>query len=403
MHAVWRDELAVVGNRDHRIEKAADFRNHGGELLRVSLRELALIRRGYDFVERQRGERDPVTSVRLAVAGEHGAAGVADLLLQLADLGRRRAGRAFFRREPDGAGLRLHLARFLRRSSLLARRGLLFGCGLGALRWHGAHCSTVAAVKWERGTRNDDVVDVRGRKAPAGRIAAGGVGVTILLVVVSQLLGVDVTGLFSGGGGGGATPKEQQNSNPEPPKGNDPEAEMVEFIRFVMKDIQDSFEVEFKAQGKQYERAKLYVFRDAIDTACGRSSSAIGPFYCPGDRQAYIDLSFFKDLRARFGAPGDFAQAYVLAHEIGHHLQTLLGVEKQMGKIRGEKARNAASVKQELQADCYAGVWGHHAQGKKLLEIGDLEEALKAAEAIGDDRLQKQAGVEVNPETFTHG
>lgn len=256
-------------------------------------------------------------------------------------------------------------------------------------------------MKWTPGTQNDDVVDVRGRRAPAGRIAAGGVGATILIAVVAQLLGVDISGLFTGGGGGGGgTP---QPANPEPPKGTDPEAEMIDFIRFVMKDIQDSFEVEFKATGKEYRRAKLLVFRDVIDTACGRSSSAIGPFYCPGDEQAYVDLSFFKELRARFGAPGDFAQAYVLAHEMGHHVQNLFGLEKNVGRFRSEKARNAQSVKVELQADCYAGVWGHHAQGKKLLEIGDLEEALKAAEAIGDDRLQKQAGMDVDPETFTHG
>ncbi|MDQ3338595.1 MAG: zinc metallopeptidase [Myxococcota bacterium] len=258
-------------------------------------------------------------------------------------------------------------------------------------------------MKWERGTQNDDVVDVRGRRAPVGKIAAGGVGVTILVVVVAQLLGVDISGLV-GGGGGGSTPASQQSNNPEPPQGgNDPDAELVDYIRFVMKDIQDSFEVEFKASGKEYRRAKLLVFRDVIDTACGRSSSAIGPFYCPGDHQAYIDLSFFRDLKARFGAPGDFAQAYVLAHEIGHHIQNLNGIEKQVGRFRSERARNAASVKQELQADCYAGVWGHHAQGKKLLEIGDIEEALQAAAAIGDDRLQKQAGVDVDPETFTHG
>jgi uncharacterized protein len=261
-------------------------------------------------------------------------------------------------------------------------------------------------VKWERGTQNDDVVDVRGRKAPAGRIAAGGVGVTILVAVVAQLLGVDISGFFSGGGGGGTSRQApaQQPNTPAPPQGDDPDKEAIEFIRFVMKDIQDTFEVEFKAQGKVYERAKLLVFRDVIDTACGRSSSAIGPFYCPGDHQAYIDLSFFRDLKARFGAPGDFAQAYVLAHEIGHHIQNLTGTEKQTRRMgRDERSQNAASVKIELQADCYAGVWGHNAQGKKLLEIGDLEEAINAAQAIGDDRLQKQAGMDVDPETFTHG
>ena len=165
-------------------------------------------------------------------------------------------------------------------------------------------------MKWERGTQNDDVVDVRGRKAPAGRIAAGGVGVTILVAVVAQLLGVDISGIFTGGGG--STPASQPSNNPEPPPqgSNDPDAELVDFVRFVMKDIQDSFEIEFKAAGKEYRRAKLLVFRDVIDTACGRSSSAIGPFYCPGDYQAYIDLSFFRELKARFGAPGDFARAY---------------------------------------------------------------------------------------------
>lgn len=256
-------------------------------------------------------------------------------------------------------------------------------------------------MKWQRGTKNADVIDVRGRRPPAGRIAAGGVGATILVVVVAQLLGIDISGLFTGDRGGRQT--TPQPTHPEPPKGNDPEAEMIDFIRFVMKDIQDAFEVELKASGRPYRRAKLLVFREVIETACGRSSSAIGPFYCPGDEQAYIDLSFFKELRRRFGAPGDFAQAYVLAHEMGHHVQNLLGLEKNVGRFRSEKARNAQSVKVELQADCYAGVWGHHAQGKKLLEIGDVEEALKAAEAIGDDRLQKQAGMDVDPETFTHG
>ncbi len=258
-------------------------------------------------------------------------------------------------------------------------------------------------MKWESGTQNDDVVDVRGRKAPAGRIAAGGVGVTILLVVVSQLLGVDITGLFSGGDSSSSS--QSGPVNPEPPKGSgaDSEAPLIDFIRYVMKDIQGTFEVEFKAEGKEYRHAKLLIFRDVIDTACGRSSSAIGPFYCPGDEQAYVDLSFFKELKQRFGAPGDFAQAYVLAHEMGHHLQKLLGIEQQAQRLSRGHDRNEISVKQELQADCFAGVWGHAAQGKKLLEIGDLEEAIHAAEQIGDDRLQKDAGMEVDPETFTHG
>jgi predicted metalloprotease len=157
---------------------------------------------------------------------------------------------------------------------------------------------------------------------------------------------------------------------------------------------------------KGFERAKLVIFTDAVETGgCGSASSAVGPFYCPGDSKAYIDLSFYRDLKARFGAPGDFAQAYVLAHEIGHHLQNLLGANEKVARAtRADKSReNDLSVRLELQADCYAGVWGNSAQHRDLLEAGDVEEAITAANAIGDDRLQKQAGARVNPETWTHG
>lgn len=258
-------------------------------------------------------------------------------------------------------------------------------------------------MKWQRGTQNDDVVDVRGRRAPAGRIAAGGIGVTILVAVVAQLLGVDISGLFSGGGGGGTSPQSQQPSTPEPPKGADPEAEMIDFIRFVMTDIQDTFEIEFKAAGKAYRRSKLYVFREGIQTACGLSSSAIGPFYCPGDENAYIDLSFYKALKQRFGAPGDFAQVYVLAHEIGHHIQKILDADRLVKRDRPDETDNQRSVRIELQADCYAGVWGNAARHRNRLDEGDLDEALTAAAAIGDDRLQEQAGRTANPESFSHG
>ena len=229
----------------------------------------------------------------------------------------------------------------------------------------------------------------------------------LIVFAVARLFGVDISGLVGGAGGGGvggATAPENPPSQPEPPAGADPEAEQVEFIRFVMKDIQDTFEQLYRQAGRPYRRAKLYIFREAIDTRCGRSSSAIGPFYCPGDENAYIDLSFFRDLKQRFRAPGEFAQAYVLAHEVGHHLQTLEGVEKKPRRLgRDPRSQNEASVRQELQADCYAGAWGHHAAQRKLLEVGDLEAALTAASAIGDDRLQQQAGREVDPETFTHG
>jgi len=218
-------------------------------------------------------------------------------------------------------------------------------------------------------------------------------------VLVARVFGYDISGLL--GGGGGTT--TSQSSQPHPPTGADPDKELVGFVKFVMKDIQDTFDGMFKAEGKPYRHAKLILFSQAVNTGCGRSSAAIGPFYCPADEHAYIDLSFYRELRQRFGAPGDFAQAYVLAHELGHHLQKLMGIEQKAESLgRGHK-RNEISVRQELQADCFAGVWGHAAQGKKLLEAGDLEEAINAATAIGDDRLQKQSGGEVNPETFTHG
>ena len=255
-------------------------------------------------------------------------------------------------------------------------------------------------MKWTRGTQNDDVVDVRGRKTSAAKVGAGGLAAVVVVFVVAQVFGVDISGLF----GGGSSPSSS-SSGPEPPTGSgpDPDAEQIDFIRFVMKDIQDTFESKYKEAGKQYRRAKLNIFRETIDTKCGRSSSAIGPFYCPGDEEAFIDLSFFRDLEQRFKSPGRFAQAYVLAHEIGHHVQTIEGIEKKTRRLgRDKRSQNEASVRQELQADCYAGVWGHGAKGR-ILEIGDLDNALTAASAIGDDRLQKQAGVDVDPETFTHG
>lgn len=257
-------------------------------------------------------------------------------------------------------------------------------------------------MKWTRGTQNDDVVDARGSRVSGGvKVGAGGAVGLLVLVIVSQVLGVDVTGLLGGGGGGSPTSTNHTNN---PPQGPDPDAETVDFVKFVMKDIQDTFEGMYRAEGKSYRRAKLVLFTEAVDTGCGRSSSAIGPFYCPPDEKAYIDLSFCQLLKNQLGAPGDFAQAYVLAHEIGHHLQTLNGLEGTVQKLsRDKRSRNAASVRQELQADCFAGVWAHSAYARKLLEIGDLDEALRAASQIGDDRLQKDAGREVNAETFTHG
>jgi len=262
-------------------------------------------------------------------------------------------------------------------------------------------------VKYEKGVKNENVVDIRGKKSVAPKVAGGSVALVAVAFLVSKLLGVDISGLIGGGGGGGGggkTPATGQGPGSAAPlDGHDEDADLVDFINFAMKDIQETFDGMYKAEGKTYKFAKLYIFSDAVPTACGHAGKDIGPFYCPGDSNAYIDLSFYKDLKKRFGAPGDFAQVYVLAHEIGHHLQNLIRLDGKEPKGRPGESKNQYSVRIELQADCFAGIWGKKAQGKKLLEEGDLDEALTAATAIGDDRLQKQAGMEVQPESFTHG
>jgi uncharacterized protein len=267
-------------------------------------------------------------------------------------------------------------------------------------------------MKWTRGHQSEDIEDRRGQAPARGggalKLGGGSAVVVVLVALVSQALGVDLSGLLGGGGGGpsqssGPSPSDQPSQAPRPE--NDPDRELVEFIHFVIDDIQNAFAKQFAAEGKKYERAKLVIFTEAVDTGCGLSSSAIGPFYCPPDHRAYIDLSFYRELKSRFGAPGDFAQAYVLAHEIGHHLQNILGTDDRVrAQQRSDRRReNELSVRMELQADCYAGVWAHSTSQRAILEKGDVEEALGAAAAIGDDRLQKGAGREVNPETWTHG
>ncbi len=266
-------------------------------------------------------------------------------------------------------------------------------------------------MKWDRGSREDNFEDIRGQ-APRGRSAGGsalrlgggGAVVAIVALLVSQLLGVDLGGIV--GGGGGST-SNQSSSIPKRngPNAADPDNDLREFTKFVNNSAQDTFKEIFAKEGKSYRYAKLVVFTDVVDTGCGRTSSAVGPFYCPPDEKAYIDFSFYRELKSRFEAAGDFAQAYVIAHEIGHHLQNLLGTDD---KVRSMSARDKAraneySVMQELQADCYAGVWGHEVNKSGRLEMGDPEEAINAASQIGDDRLQKRAGVEVNAETWTHG
>jgi uncharacterized protein len=261
-------------------------------------------------------------------------------------------------------------------------------------------------MKWERGHRSKNVEDALGDAPPRGggkADAIGGVGALVVLVlaILSQVTGVNLMG---------SSPSSQPSSTPSgqpptPQQGPDPDAELFSFINFVVDDVQPALARAFAKSGKPWRDAKLKVFREAVDTGCGVSSSAIGPFYCPPDEKAYIDLSFYKDLRAQLGAPGDFAQAYVIAHEFGHHAQNILGTDDMVRQLtaRDRSRENELSVRMELQADCYAGIWAHSTKQRDLLERGDIEESLTAAAAIGDDRLQKMAGRRVNPETFTHG
>ncbi|MEZ4365176.1 MAG: neutral zinc metallopeptidase [Kofleriaceae bacterium] len=264
-------------------------------------------------------------------------------------------------------------------------------------------------MKWTRGQGpSGDVIDRRGARVggTAAKVGGGGAILAIIVALIAQAAGVELPFLGGSSGTTGAgSPLGDGVGGNEPAApidpAADPDRELVAFIDFTMKDIQDTF----TSLLPSYRRAKLVIFTSAIDTGCGRSSSAIGPFYCPPDERAYIDLSFYRELRERFGAPGDFAQAYVLAHEVGHHLQNLLGADERVRRetARDRRRENELSVRLELQADCYAGVWGHHAGRRELLEGGDVDEAITAAQAIGDDRLQKQAGARVNPETWTHG
>ncbi len=229
-------------------------------------------------------------------------------------------------------------------------------------------------------------------------------GRTLLLVGViaifgGQMLGLDVFSLLMGGGGQTAS----RSAAPVSPA----DQKAADFVSVVLGDTETTWHEIFGQLGQRYKEPTLVLFTGRVNSACGSASSAVGPFYCPGDQQVYIDLSFFRDLHERHGAPGDFAQAYVIAHEVGHHVQTLLGISGKVHSAKrsaSEAQANALSVRQELQADCFAGLWGHAANiDRNLLEAGDLEEALRAASAIGDDRLQQQAGRQVVPDSFTHG
>jgi uncharacterized protein len=248
--------------------------------------------------------------------------------------------------------------------------------------------------------QSENVEDRRGmggRGFRAGGAGGLGIGGVIVLLLVSYFLGVDPSQLLNDAGV--STGGEPVATTPAGAPGSDPAGE---FARKILADTEDTWTAIFERSGQQYTKPVLVLFSDAVDSACGQAGSATGPFYCPGDQRVYLDLSFFRELDARFGAPGDFAQAYVIAHEIGHHVQNLTGnLARRGGLSRG--GANAQSVRQELQADCLAGVWGHAAARRNRLEPGDAEEGLTAAAAIGDDRLQRESQGRVVPDSFTHG
>ena len=273
-------------------------------------------------------------------------------------------------------------------------------------------------MRWGDYRRSDNVED-RTEGAPEGSGGGGGFplgglhiggGALIILVIVGMLFGInplDMLGLLSGGGG---SVQQQQTAPPgyAPPSGSGASTAAVnkDFSRAVLGDTEDVWSAIFKQNGSRYVPPTLVLFRGATKSACGRAVAAVGPFYCPGDQKLYLDTTFFNELATRFGAPGEFAQAYVIAHEVGHHVQDLLGtmqkVQAQMERS-DERAANALSVRLELQADCYAGVWGFYSVKRGIINANDVDSGLRAAAAVGDDRIQKRTQGYVVPDSFTHG
>ncbi|HXG90269.1 MAG TPA: neutral zinc metallopeptidase [Vicinamibacterales bacterium] len=254
-------------------------------------------------------------------------------------------------------------------------------------------------MRWESGGRSKNIEDRRGLGG-AGMVGGGGIGMLVLVLVISFISGRNPLELLSqveqSAPAGNAVPAGEVPAN-------DPQAQRVSF---VLHETEQTWTRIFQQNRGTYQEPVLVLFDGSVRSACGSASSAVGPFYCPADQKVYLDLSFFRELDARFGAPGDFAEAYVIAHEVGHHVQTLLGVSDKVNQARSRMSQeegNQMSVRQELQADCYAGVWGFHTNSKNLLEPGDIDEGLSAAAAIGDDRLQKQGQGYVSPESWTHG
>lgn len=260
-------------------------------------------------------------------------------------------------------------------------------------------------MRWTPGGESPDIEDRRDEGGGSGFRFGGahiGIGGALVLLVLSLIFKVNLFALL---GGGVAVGPAQEVSQPNPAQ-DEAEKPMVQFVSFVLDDTQNTWTQLLPQQTSQnYHHAKLVLFRDYTQSGCGGAESATGPFYCPQDEKVYIDLGFFDELSRRFGAPGQFAQAYVLAHELGHHVQKLLGIEGKVHRLQESNSReaNPLSVKLELQADCFAGIWAHSTQQRGLLEKGDVESALGAAAAVGDDRLQKMSTGHVSPESFTHG
>jgi uncharacterized protein len=263
-------------------------------------------------------------------------------------------------------------------------------------------------MRFDDQRESDNLEDRRGSDSGGGGLRLGGgrlgIGTIAIALVASYFLGINPLTVLNMLSGGGGMPAIEQSAPAHRPPADD---QMAKFVSQVLASTEDTWHEVFRANGRQYQEPKLVLFTGATSTACGTGQSAMGPFYCPGDQKVYIDLSFYRDLKDRFKAPGEFAQAYVIAHEVGHHVQNLLGIADKVHSTQqrvGKVEANALSVRMELQADCLAGVWGKRTDTmKNVLEPGDLEAALTAASAIGDDRLQQQSQGRIVPESFTHG
>ena len=264
-------------------------------------------------------------------------------------------------------------------------------------------------MQWTPGGSNSDIEDRRGEGGGGGFGFGGGgfggmhlgIGGVLFLLILSAIFHQNLFSVFTGGGGGTPDTRSYTDNGTGSADRDAGDSQEFEFVKFVFNDVQKTWEQKLP----NYRHAKLVLFRDYTQSGCGTAQSATGPFYCPEDEKVYLDLAFFDELSNRFGAPGQFAQAYVIAHEVGHHVQKILGIEQQVSNLqhRDPSTRNPLSVKLELQADCLAGVWGHTTEQRKIIDQSDIAAGLKAAAAVGDDRLQRMANGHVSPETFTHG